>query len=234
MEQTLSVEIREQKGKGPARRSRRAGKLPGVLYGLGHNASITVDPTTIHKILMEEGGKNKVFTISGGDLTGRHALIKDYQVDPVSRKLIHVDLCEIDLKKKVEVTVPLSFVGKSVGVAEGGVLNVVTRAIELRCLPTQIPKHIDVDVTALKIGDSIHLDQLTMPEGTEKVSHLNPTLVTVVPPTKEEEAAASLAPSAEPEVITEKKEAAEGEAAATAAGEEKGKEKEKGKEEKKK
>jgi large subunit ribosomal protein L25 len=206
MEQlTLAVETRESLGKGAARKIRAAGKLPGVLYGLGKNAAITLEPKLVHRLLMEEGGQNKVLNLQGTGLEGRHALVRDYQVDPVSRKLLHVDLLEIDVTAKINVTVALNFVGKSVGVADGGVLNVVNRNIEIKCLPTSIPKHIDIDVTALTIGDSIHLDSVTLPEGIEKANQSNPTLVTVVPPTKEEEATPSLAPTAEPEVITEKK-----------------------------
>jgi len=223
-QQTLSVETRQEKGKGISRRLRRAGKLPGVLYGLGHNVSVVVDPKSIHKLLLTEGGKNQIFNLLGSGVEGKHALVKDYQIDPVSRQLLHVDLLEIDVNKKITVTVTLNFTGKAVGVADGGVLNIVERDIEVKCLPNRIPSHIDVDVTALKIGASFHLDELSLPEGIEKASHTNPTLVTVVPPTKEEEAAPSLAPTAEPEVITAKKE--EG-APAAAAGEEKKDEKKK-------
>jgi len=209
MEQlTLSVENRELTGKGANRRLRRAGRLPGVLYGLGKNASISIEPKLVRKLLLEEGGRNKVLNLEGSGLGGRHAIIKDYCVDPLSRNLLHVDLLEIDVTKKIAVTVPLNFTGKAVGVADGGVLNVVERSVEVYCLPTQIPQHIDVDVTSLKIGASLHLDDLTMPEGIEKASHVNSTLVTVVPPAKEEAAAPSLTPSAEPEVIGEKKDAA--------------------------
>ena len=221
-QQTLSVEARNEKGKGACRKIRSAGKLPGVIYGLGNNVSITLDPKPVHKLLMTEGGRNQVLALAGGGLEGKHALVKDYQVDPVSRKLIHVDLLEIDITKKINVTVKINIVGKSPGVAEGGVINFIARTIEVRALPNQIPTHLDVDVTPLNIGDSVHLDDLKLPEGVEKASAGNPTLVTVVPPTKEEEAAPSLAPTAEPEVITAKKDATAEGAAPAAAGGDKG------------
>lgn len=219
MEQlTLNVETRAGRGKSVTRKIRREGKLPGVLYGLGNSQAVTVDPRVLLKLLLTEGGRNQILNLKGQGVDGKHALVKDYQVNPVSRQLVHIDLLEIDVKKKINVTVALNIVGKSIGVAEGGVLNFIERTIEVKCLPTQIPAHIDVDVTALKIGASVHLDDLQLPEGVEKASHSNPTLITVVPPTKEEEAVASLTPTAEPEVITAKKEApAEGEAAAPAA-----------------
>ncbi len=233
MEQkTLSVEKREELGKGHSRRLRASGKLPGVLYGLGKCASVTVDPGIITRLLLEEGGRNQILNLKGGGLDGKHALVKDYQVHPVSRKLVHLDLIEIDVSKKIEVTVPLNFIGKSVGVAEGGVLSIIDRNILIRCLPTNIPKHVDVDVTNLKIGDSLHLENVTLPEGIEKAMHTNPTIVTCVPPTKEEEAAPSLAPTAEPEVITAKKE--EGAEEGATPGKEGGDKKEEKKDEKKK
>lgn len=211
MEQVnLNVELRQETGKGVNRRLRSAGKLPGVVYGLGKNVNIAVDPRPIRKLLTEEGGRNKTLNLKGEGVEGKVAMIKEYLVDPVSRNLLHVDLLEIDITKKIDVTVALNFIGKAAGVAEGGVLNIVEREVLVRCLPNAIPKHIDIDVSALTIGDSIHLDQVTLPEGVEKVSQANPTLVGVVPPTKEEEAAASLTAAAEPEVITAKKPEAEG------------------------
>ncbi len=225
----LVVESRELKGKGPAYRFRQSGKLPGVVYGLGKNAPVMVNPKVILQLLLSEGGRNRLLSLTGNGFDGRHAIVKEYQVDPVSRELLHIDLLEIDITKKVEVTVPLHYQGKAQGVSDGGVLNLIERSLKIRCLPTQIPDALDVDVTNLKIGDSIHLESMHLPEGIEKVSHSNLTLVTVVPPTKEEDAAPVLTQAAEPEVITQKKEAAEGEAAskegAAASGGEKDKKK---------
>src|SRR5262245_56337192 len=139
MEQlSLNVEVRNESGKGPSRRIRMAGKLPGVLYGLGHMNNITVEPRALTKLLMTEGGRNQVLNLKGAGVEGRHALVKDYQIDPLTRVLLHVDLLEIDVTKKVQVTVQLNFVGKAVGVADGGVLNIVNRNIQIKCIPTQI------------------------------------------------------------------------------------------------
>ena len=218
MEQNiLTVEARTDTGKGVSRRLRMKGQVPAVIYGLGKTAPVVVDPVFIQRQLLSEEGRNCVFDLKGAGLDGRHALVKDYQVDPVSRKLLHVDLLEIDITKKIVVVVPLNYVGKSLGVAEGGVLNIIKRDIEIRSLPNKIPKHIDIDVSNLQIGDSIHLDQAILPEGVEKTTQANPTLITVVPPTKEEELAPQLTEAAAPEVITEKK-PAEGEAAAAGTG----------------
>ena len=215
--ENLSLELtsRTTTGKGPARQARRAGKLPGVLYGLGKSQSVILDPRLIQKLLLQEGGRNSVLALKGEGVDGKSAMIKDFQIDPVKRTLLHVDLLEIDPKAKIEVTVKLNFVGRAVGVADGGVMNIIERQISVKCLISNIPQHIDIDVTALKIGGSIHLDELALPEGVERTSHTNPTLVTVVPPTKEEDAAPALTEAAAPEVITEKK-PAEGEAAPAA------------------
>jgi len=205
MEQlTLTLEQRTQVGKGANRKLRATGKLPGVLYRLGKSASVTVDPRPLLKLLLTEAGLSTVIKLEGAGASGKSALVKDYQVDPLSRKLVHVDLLEIDVSKKITVNVKLNFVGKSLGVSEGGVLNIISREVEIKCLPVSIPGHIDVDVTALKIGSSIHFDDLTLPEGVEKVSAANPTLVSCVPPAKEEELAPNLTQAAAPEVITEK------------------------------
>lgn len=216
--ENLSLELtsRTTTGKGPARQARRAGKLPGVLYGMGKSQGVTLEPKLIQKLLLQEGGRNSILTLKGdGGFDGKSAMIKDFQIDPVKRTLLHVDLLEIDPKAKIEVTVKLNFVGKAIGVADGGVMNIIEREIAVKCFISNIPQHIDIDVSALKIGGSIHLDELSLPEGVEKTSHINPTLITVVPPTKEEEAAPALAEAAAPEVITEKK-PAEGDAAGDA------------------
>lgn len=202
---TLSVEKRDALGKGACRKIRKAGRLPGVIYGLGSQHNVTLDPRLIKKYLLQAGGQNIIFKLEGDGIKGQHALIKDYLVDPVTRELLHADLLEIDINKKIEVTVAINIIGKAIGVSEGGVLNIIERTVKIKCLPFNIPKHVDIDVTNLKIGDSIHLSELVLPAGIEKMSQQNITLVTVVPPTKEEELAPVLTQAAEPEVITEKK-----------------------------
>ena len=203
----LSVEIRESFGKGPARRARQAGRIPGIIYGHGEaNVAVTVDPAIVERTLLREGGKNQVFDLEGANLKGKKALIKEYQVDPVSRKLLHVDLMEVRATDTVEVTVKINYVGKAKGVKDdGGVMNIIQRDIEVECRPDQIPEHIDIDVTELRMNHSIHLSEVTMPEGVSALNQTDVTLVTIVPPSKEEDTTASLESNAEPEVITEKK-----------------------------
>lgn len=216
-QQTLAVEARTLKGKSAAKKLRATGKVPGVLYGVGAAQDLTLDPRVVTNLLLGEGGTTNIFVLKGNGLDGRKAMLKDWQVDPLSRRLVHVDLFEVDPKKKLAVTVKINFTGKAAGIGDGGVLNIVTRELAVRCFPDKIPGHIDVDVTALTIGDSIHLDEIKLPEGVEAVSHKNDTLVTCVPPTKEEEAAPVLTQAAEPEVLTAKAKPGE-EGAAPAAG----------------
>ncbi len=215
MEQhTLWVEPRQQTGKGVNRKIRKAGKIPAVLYGMGKSQAVVVDPVTVTRNLLNKDAQNRVYSIEDGALKGKNILIKDWQVDPLSRRLVHVDLLEIDINKKTRVTVTINFTGKSIGVGEGGVLNIIERSIEVFAFPNKIPKSIDVDVTTLVIGRSIHLSEVTLPEGVEKTSQGDPTLVACVPPAKEEDATPSLTAAAEPEVITAKK--VEGEEGAVA------------------
>ena len=156
-EHTLWVEPRQQTGKGVNRKIRKAGKIPAVLYGMGKSQAVVVDPTTVTRNLLNKDARNWVYSIVDGALKGKNILIKDWQVDPLSRRLVHVDLLEIDVSKKIKVTVAINFTGKCIGVAEGGVLNIIERSIDVLALPNKIPKGIDVDVTSLAIGRSIHL-----------------------------------------------------------------------------
>ena len=205
MEQiSLNVEKRTTTGKGPARQLRMQNKIPAVMYGTGTNESLTVDTKTLTRHLLTEGGKNKLYVLKGEGLKEAYTLIKDYQVDPVTRVLKHVDLLEVDVTKKIEVKVGLTVVGRAPGVVEGGILNVVEREITISVLPNKIPQSIDVDVSGLAIGDSVHIEELSVPEGVEKIYSQNIALVAVVPPAKEEEATPSTEEAAAPEVITAK------------------------------
>lgn len=184
----LNVEPRDGRGKGPARRLRLSGKIPGVFYG----------PKSAAVVLAVDG---KEFTSRVAHLEGSHlirfqsptpalqqkvALLREVQTHPVSGAILHVDFYEVDLTRRLQVTVPLHFVGKAVGIAEGGILQPVLREIEVECLPTDIPQYIEVDVTALAIHDAIHLADLQMPPTVTAIFESNDAVVTVLPPTVEE------------------------------------------------
>ncbi len=163
----LEVELREGTGKGLARKLRATGRIPAILYGLGNQArSLSVDWKDTEKYLREVAGMTLVRLIIRNEGEA-YVIVKDYQLDPVLDRVIHVDFLEVDLEKKTDVEVPFSFEGKAKGVELGGHLEVINRSIEVRCLPGQIPDSIKVDVTSLMIGDVLHLKDVTFPEGIE-------------------------------------------------------------------
>lgn len=214
----LNVNLREAAGKGGARKARARGVVPGVIYGKGYqNINIEVNDKEILTAISGGSGMNTLLDINVPKQGVVTALLKDYQADVISRQLTHLDFVKIDLSQKLDISVPLHYVGKSEGVKEGGILEVIRRELEVKCLPTAIPEFLEVDVSHLKIGQSIHLNEVKFPEGVE-LSHPdeNYTLVSVVAPKEEEVVAAPVegAP-AEPEVLTAKK-PAEGEAAPAA------------------
>jgi large subunit ribosomal protein L25 len=135
-------------------------------------------------------------------LTEKVALVKDMQFHPISGDLIHTDLYEVDLAARITVRVPLRFVGKAAGVVRGGILQPIVREVEVECLPLDIPNFFNVDVSALDIGDSIHIEEIQMPEGVTAMYESNFAVVTVVTPSVEEAPAAAAAP-AEGEVVVE-------------------------------
>lgn len=204
---TVEAELREPGSTNQAKRLRAAGKLPAVLYGEDRDPRpIVVSPRKIVEILQSGQGQNAVLNLRVAEGKEQTALIHDYQVDPISHKLLHCDFKRISLDVAVEVTVPIHTVGEPVGVKqEGGILDTVVREIDVRCLPTSIPDFLEVDVTGLKIGDAVHVSDLEVPEGVEILTDGELTVATVAPPqeleveTTEEEDL--LGGSVEPEVI---------------------------------
>jgi large subunit ribosomal protein L25 len=140
-------------------------------------------------------------TIKGNDQEMvKTVMLKDLQKNPLDREIIHADFLEVSLTKKIDVTVALKVIGKSPGVEKGGILQEVSRELEIRCLPTQIPDYLEVDISSLKdIGDSLHVEDLKLPEGVRVLSDAQLTLITVVPP-MEEKTEAQAAAGAEVEV----------------------------------
>lgn len=227
----VEVKSRETFGKNASRRLRHEGLIPAIVYGARKDpVPVVVDPKKILEILHSETGANTIFQLSlAGQEARRHVMIKEYQVDPVKGSLIHADFVRIQMDEVIEVDVPVQVTGEAAGVKlDGGILDHVTRQVRVSCLPGDIPENIAIDVTPLKIGDSLRVSDL--PKG-DKYRILNDpevTLVVVSPPAKEEVAApaAEAAPAApaEPEVIKKGK-AVEEEAAEPEEGEE-GKKKE--------
>jgi|RhiMetdeSRZDD1v2_1073273.scaffolds.fasta_scaffold98807_6 large subunit ribosomal protein L25 len=230
----LAVEKRSTIGKGEARRSRAAGRIPAVVYGAGKpNVPISVDRKALSDAFRGGAGDNAIFLLKlAGSDQSRHAMIREMQRDPVSRKPVHIDFVRVLMDVKVKVEVPIEIVGIAKGVkTDQGILDVVTREIEIECLPTDIPAHIPVDVTELAIGDAIRISDLKPVAGVEIVDNPEKVVVHVTHPTREEEPVAAAVEGAaeptEPEVLKKGKAASEEEAPEAEKPEKKEKEKEK-------
>ena len=180
------------------RRLRRSGAIPGVLYGAGADSiCVKVDAHEFSKSGLASHGAHLIKLRSAeAALDQNLALIQDIQGHPVSGLPIHVDFLRVDINKPVTASVALSFVGKAKGVAEGGILQPLRRELEVRALPMMLPEQIEVDVTTLDIHDSIHIEELALPEGVEAIYQDNFALVSVLSPTKEEVTAAPVAEGA--------------------------------------
>lgn len=192
-ESALGVEIREESGKGAARKTRAAGRIPGVLYGRGQpTVSITLNPRELERLLqVSEAGLNTLIDLRFPDSAradDKVVLVKEMQRDPVRGSLLHVDLYEVDLTQTVEVEVPIHLSGKPKGVEMGGVLEHPMREIEVECLPRAIPDAITVDVSELEIGDGIHVRDLVLPEGVKLLSDPDLAVAHISAPTVEEAA----------------------------------------------
>jgi len=199
---TLQAEVRDSRGKGPARRLRAEGKVPGVFYGPGVQPTpLTLSPKELTQALRGERGRNVVFKLSV-DGKDQLAMVKDVTTDPVTQELLHIDLYRILEDKVLEVHVPLHAIGRSVGVVQGGVLNITRRTLPLRTTPANIPVSIDVDVTHLDLKDTISVEDVEFPQGVECMLRPKLTLAIVLEPRKataaDEEAEAAAAAAAAP------------------------------------
>lgn len=210
----LSVQVRSERKKGAARKIRRSGLIPAVLYGptVG-NVLLAIDPHALLKAMDTEAGTNTLIKLrveGGGNLTDKVVMLRDLQVDPLNRTPLHADLYEITMDETVMVEVPVRLLGKAVGIDEGGILDQGIRELRVECLPGSIPEVLELDVTALGMGQSIHVSEIVLPEGVKIVGELATAVVSISAPLAEEEVAAP----------AEGEEPVEGEAAAPAEGEE--------------
>jgi len=194
----LSADARGGIGKGVARKLRAAGRIPAVLYGKGKEGeSISVDPTSLERLLhTSESGMNTLIDLSVGGRTST-VLLKDLQRDPIRGRYLHADFFVVDLKQELQVTIPLHFVGKAQGLEFGGIVEHPLREVEVACLPQAIPDSIEVDVTELNIGDSLHVRDLQTPAGVRLLSDGDLAIALVEQPAVAEE------PTAEEAVVTE-------------------------------
>lgn len=232
----VSAENRNETGKNENRRLRTRGLIPGVLYGAKKDAvPLAVSPKEITTILRSKTGENTLFDLEIGG-SRRKVILKEFQVNPIKGNLMHADFYEVALDKEIEVSVHIEVVGIPVGVkVQGGLLDHVTREVEVSCLPSDIPEKISVDVSELEMGGAVRVSDLKVPDKVTMLSDPELVIVHVVAPRAEEEVAATAAPAegeaaaggAEPEVIKKGKPAEEGEAKAAAPGGDKDKKPEK-------
>jgi len=194
----LTVTLRENVGKGISRALRRKGVVPGVVYGKGMDpCPLTIEPKALRSAIATEAGWNTLITLKGeGPFAGKIVILKDLDIDPIRRDILHADFQAIDLTKKVHVMVPVHPIGKSEGEKVGGSLQVIRKELEVVCLPTAIPKSIDIDVTAMKIGDVFHVEDLALSGGVEVPHEVNFTIITVTGHKPEETAAEEAAEEA--------------------------------------
>jgi large subunit ribosomal protein L25 len=184
-EVNLAVEKRDVIGKGPAKKLRSEGKIPAVIYGQAEKSvPLSLDAKAFHTILHSHHGENVIFEIHiPGRKTGLKAILREVQHEPVTGEILHVDFQHISMTKKITVQVPIALVGSPDGVRnKGGILEHILHELEVECLPGDIPEHIEVDVTELDVGDSIHVSDIPA----TKVAILTDperSVATVVPPT---------------------------------------------------
>lgn len=232
----INGKVRDQVGKGPARQLRMAGQVPAVLYSKGTSTLYTLNPKEIDKLLQTPSGENSLITLQfagvappgeEGNQDSRLAILKALQRDPIRGQILHVDLFEISINDPLTLHVPIECFGVSVGVKNGGILQHGLRDLEIRCLPSFIPDTIRVDVSLLKLGDAIHVKDLSMAEGIEMMADPEGVLVSVVAPMSEAQLQAMLTTVPKdtkgPEVTGEKAKEEEGKTDAKGAPAAKGK-----------
>lgn len=188
-ENVLSAETRSETGKGPNRRLRVSGKIPAVIYGKSRDAqSVTLDPKALETLLHKSGaGLNTLIDLSVSGRTDT-VLVKELQRHPVHGSYVHVDFFKVDLTQKITVSVPIHFIGKARGVEFGGILDHPLRELEVECLPRAIPEFVEVDVSALEVGQAIHVSEVRLPEGVEVKTDPTLPVASVVLPAAEVEA----------------------------------------------
>ncbi len=214
-EMKIEVERRQEQGTGSSRRLRARGLIPAVVYGAGQETvPIQVERKALLDMMKASGSDNPIFLLqlagSGGE---RHAMIRDLQVHPISRQIVHIDFQRVSMTEKLRVQVPVELTGTAYGVkTEGGMLDFVLREVHVECLPGDIPKQIELDVTLLHVGQHVEAAQLELPKGVTLVEEPDRVIVSLVhakveaePAAEEAAAAAAAAPAtaeaAEPEVI---------------------------------
>ncbi len=181
----ITCSVREATGKGVARKLRRDGKIPGVLYGGDHAVPLTLDPKDILRVLNSQAGENAIvqLNLSGEKTQERKVILRELQYDSLQRRLLHVDFYEVAMDEMLEVRVPVEMTGVPVGVEhDGGVLTQLLFELHIKCLPNEIPDQVSIDVSELNIGDSRHVSDLTVPTEITVLDDLETAVVNVEAP----------------------------------------------------
>ena len=203
MSEVLSGKIREKTGKVATKEVRRNGEIPAVLYGLKDNLSFSVCPDNLKDILTAKG-QNALIDLNLEGNKKRKVILKEFQSHPLKERWVHVDFLEVDVTKTVKVSVNVHLIGKSAGEKMGGLVNQVLKSIHVECLPADIPQSVDLDVTAVELGQVLHVSDLSLPDKVKILHQPNEVILSVhLEKVKEEE-------------TTEDEELAEGETEATA------------------
>ena len=204
----LNAKVRDKIGKGASGRLRCQGRIPATVYGRKENPlTLEVVEKEFEKVARMAMGQNVIINLNLGSDGGEIlALVKDVQHHPATDRLLHIDFYRISLHDEITVSVPVVVTGESVGVKEGGILEHILWEVEMECLPARIPERMEVDITSLKIGDTIHVRDLRIEEGINILTEGEKTVISVVPPTviKEEVVEEIKEEVAEPERIGEK------------------------------
>lgn len=184
----LEVQARERGGSADARRLRADGYVPGVLYGAGKPAqSFTVHERALRDVLTGEHGTNAILDVVIGEGAAHHAVLKDYQLHPIRKRLLHIDLQEVRLDVAIQSSVSIELIGESEGVKFGGVLTQVTREVLVEALPMNVPDKIELDIAAMEIGDSLRVSDLKVPADVTVLADPDEVLASVIQPRVEEE-----------------------------------------------
>jgi large subunit ribosomal protein L25 len=189
----LNVELRSKTGKGISRQLRSADMVPGVVYGKGMDPiAVSIKHRELRAATAGEGGQNNLITlVGGGSLDQSMAIIVDIQRDALKGTYKHVDLHRINMTEKLRVTVPVVLKGTAIGVKEGGLLDLAHHELHVECLPTNIPDHIEIDITNLAIAHSIHVSEISLPDGVKVLDNPKTPVVSVLGRAKEETPAAA-------------------------------------------
>ena len=194
METTLNAEVRSERGKNVARRLRRGGRIPAVVYGEGGGAAgtasvaVSVEPDEVSRVLHSEAGANTLIGLTVGGEGSSKVLIKDYQIDPISHRLLHVDFYRVAMDRVLTVTVPIELTGEAEGVrVQGGLMDFVQREVAVACLPSEIPERLEVDVSPLNIGQGVRLKDLLEGVSWQPVTDPESLIVHVIAPRLEAE-----------------------------------------------